>query len=624
MGAKMRLANLKDPEIAKKEDFKNEHAHYPDIMPEGIEKYPFVESRINPIFYEIPDGSKVLDVGCNSGEFLNLLKTKKRCDVTGADISEEMVAAANAKGILAVRCDADKLPFPDASFDVVTLMEVLEHFHEPVPYLKEIRRVLRPDGILLGSCPHANLERYIWDDERLHHQYYTELGIKADMEQAFDEVYLRILNGTEFNFFSFSKSHLANEPCEILFKAGGKNCQPWDQQLRESKLMRVWFGPTQAAATAYYRMLGFAENMDKLGLIQSAYERCPWDQMDERIQSWQKRIRQKLILNQLEAILRMADISIWQVVMNRDVLSFLRCAKDLANNVWAKTMSKKWFVMDIDDDFFNIPSGNMGSHPYQPNSELEWVAQKQVEMSDALICSTQWLADKMKIMFPEKPVFIVPNSIDFEVWDNLDVTQFESKKPGMIRIGYTGCSNHRKDLEMIREPICAILQEFENVEFLFTPQPEPEGMFNGWQGIPRMGVIREWATIDKYPAFIKSWRMDIGIAPLRDNDFNRAKSNLRWLEYSALRVPTVASMVYPFKNSIKDGEDGIIANTSQQWYDALKSLITDESKRRTIGEAAYARVKADYNMELTAKRYAKILEDIRCNEATSRQKSLAS
>jgi glycosyltransferase involved in cell wall biosynthesis len=91
---------------------------------------------------------------------------------------------------------------------------------------------------------------------------------------------------------------------------------------------------------------------------------------------------------------------------------------------------------------------------------------------------------------------------------------------------------------------------------------------------------------------------------------------LRWLEYSALKLPTVASKVYPFKNSIRDGEDGLICNSSQQWYDALKSLITDQSRRQTLGKQAYARVRKDFNMDETAKAYAAILEEIRCNDPT--------
>lgn len=600
----------------------NEHENFPDIMPAGIENYPAIQSRVGPIFYEVPDKSKVLDVGCNSGEFMRLLRDKKGCDVTGAEISLPMIEICKSKGLNVVLCDADKLPFPDESFDVVILMEVLEHFHEPVPYLKEIRRVLRKGGILLGSCPHADLERYIQDDDRPHHQFYNEETITKDFDQAFEQSYIKVLKGAKYQM-SYAGSFLANVNCGILFKVGDKTCEDWDQQMRDVKPLRVWFGPTQLAGTVYYRMLGFAEKMDQLGLIQAGYEHAPWNQVDDRTAGWQKRIRNKVVLNQLEAILRVGDMSVWQITINRDVLAFLRCAKDLSNGPWYQaTGIKKAFVTEIDDNVFDIPSGNVASHPYQPNSEAEWIAQKQIELSDALICSTKFLQDKMAVMFKDKPSYIVPNSLDFEVWDKVPaMTDFPKKAEGELRIGYTGCSNHRKDLERIKEPMMAILKEFPHVKFLMTPQPDENGFFTGWEGIPNMGMVSKWVYIDQYPAFLKSWNIDIGVAPLKDNDFNRAKSNLRWLEYSAIHVPTVASKVYPFKNSIKDGEDGLVCNTSQQWYDALKMLIIDETRRKAIGEAAYERVKRDFNLDTTSRRYAEILKEIQCNVQTSKAKS---
>lgn len=601
----------------------NEHVNFPDIMPDGIENYPSIQSRVNPIFFEVPDNSKVLDIGCNSGEFMRLLRDKKGCKVSGAEISVSMIDICKAKGLNVVLCDADKLPFPDESFDVVILMEVLEHFHEPVPYLQEIRRVLKKDGILLGSCPHADLERYIQHDDRPHHQFYTEESIGKDFEKAgFEQFHIRVLKGSKYQM-SFAGSYLAETDCGILFKVGGKTCEDWDQQMRDVKPLRVWFGPTQLAGTVYYRMLGFAEKMDKLGLIQAGYEHAPWNQIDDRTSGWQKRIRNKVVLNQLEAILRVGDLSVWQITINRDVLAFLRCAKDLSNNQWFQaTGTRKAFITEIDDNIFDIPSGNVASHPYQPNSEAEWIGQKQIELSDALICSTQFLLDKMKVMFPEKPAYLVPNSIDFDVWDTVaPLPDFPKKEDGCLRIGYTGCSNHRKDLELIKEPLSAILKEFPHVRFLMTPQPDQDGFFTGWEGIPNMGMVSKWVYIDQYPAFLKSWDLDIGIAPLKDNDFNRAKSNLRWLEYSAIHIPTVASRVYPFKNSVRAGQDGLICNTSQQWYDALKMLILDAQKRKDIGEAAYRRVKTDFNLETVSRRYAEILKDIACNVQTWKVKS---
>lgn len=610
--------------MTEKEAWLKEYSDYPDTQAEGFET--FHRSRVAPIAYEIPLGSKVLDVGANSGEFMKLLTEKRDCEVSGVDISDVAIAVAKEKGFEVIKCDAAKMPFPDATFDYVVCMEVLSHLVDPAAVVQEIKRVLKPEGILLGSVPHENLERMIWDDARKHQAYYDEPGLRDLLEKSFPFVYVRTLNGAQFSV-AMAPSLLGDKPAEMLFKCGGTNTPDWEEDLNADTKLRVWFGPTQLAGTIYYRMLGFAEKMDKLGLIQSGYEHAPWNQIDDRTKAWQTRIRNKVVLNQLENILKVAHASVWQIVMNRDALAFLRCAKDLANSHWYKATGKrKAFITEIDDNIFDIPSGNVAAHPYQPNSESEWVAQKQIELSDALICSTKFLSDKMQGMFPDKPIHIIPNSLDFDIWDNLKNEDggLPKKDDGIIRIGYTGCSNHRKDLEMIKEPMSAILKEFPHVQFFMTPQPEPGGFFTGWPDVPNMGFVAKWVFIDQYPQFLKSWDLDIGVAPLQDNDFNRSKSNLRWLEYSAIHIPTVTSRVYPFRNSIRHGEDGFICNTSQQWYDALKLMIVDAQKRKEVGEAAYKRVKADFNLETTSRRYAEILKEITCNVQTLRTKSLDS
>ena len=573
-----------------------EHETYPDIMPHGIEEYPFCRSRISPLLYEIPDGSKVLDVGCNSGEFMKLLKEKRNCDVYGIDISRQVVDLAKAKGLNAQVADADKLPYPDKSFDVVCLMETLEHFYDPIPYLKEIRRVLRKNGFLLGSCPHANLENHLWDDARLHHQYYKEENLTKDLKQVFDNVYLRILKGHQFTM-AFANSYLCDEPCEILFKCGGKSVHPWEEALKKAKVTRVWFGFTQLAGTVYYRMRGYADKMNKFG-IESAYEAFKYDGSESQSQ-WQSRITNTIVQNQLDQILRVADISIWQLVQNRYALAFLMCAKDLF---------KKPVLTEIDDWLLDLPAYNVASNPYQPNSEMEWICFEQLKLSDAFIVSTRYMIDHLMDIFPNKPMYLVPNSIDFDIWDNLKPIELDEfkKEPGTIRIGYTGCGNHSGDLELIKMPLLKIIDEFPNVEFMTSHK------YGCFQDVnhPRMKFLNRWTMMDKFPHEVAGWKMDIGIAPLRDNNFNRSKSNLRWLEYSALKIPTIASRVYPFKTSIINGEDGLICNTELEWYEAMKRLIVNEGERITMGNQSYKRVKKGFNMDDIAKYYAEILRDI--------------
>lgn len=137
--------------------------------------------------------------------------------------------------------------------------------------------------------------------------------------------------------------------------------------------------------------------------------------------------------------------------------------------------------------------------------------------------------------------------------------------------------------------------------------------FTSWEDVKhdRVFVNTAWAPIDLFPKMVSSWKGDIGIAPLKDSNFNRAKSNLRWLEYSAMSIPTVASNIYPFKNSIRNGIDGIVCNSTQEWYDAIRSLILDKAKRSRMSAEAYRRVKKDFNMGKIAISYKEILNTIK-------------
>jgi ubiquinone/menaquinone biosynthesis C-methylase UbiE/glycosyltransferase involved in cell wall biosynthesis len=597
--------------MSDKQAFIDDHASYPDVFPEGLQNYPFAKARIEPVIFEVPDGCRVLDVGCNSGEFLKYLKEKKGCEVYGVDISAGMIDLCKTKGLENVQVvDADTLPFPDAHFDVVTLMEVLMFFNEPVTYLKEIRRVLKPTGYLLGTVPHKNLETFLWDDKRKHQRYYTEESLRKDLNEVFDVSKLWVLKGGQFSV-GLADSLLATEPTEMLFKSGGPQTEAWDEQMRKSKALKVYMGFTQLAGDVYFRMRGFADKMREAG-HEIAYEDFNYDGSESQ-NKWQTRIKSRLIQNTLEHLVRVADVSVWQLVGNRMCLAFLQCARDLV---------KKPIVTELDDWIWDLPSYNIAAHPYQPNSEPEWVCTEQLKASSAFVVSTNFIKERLQEMFPDKPVYLVPNALDFAIWDNLKAVEIEpkfKKQEGRIRIGYTGCGNHDGDMEIVKRPILKLLEEFPNVEFL-TSHPFPS-----WNDVThdRFINLNRWVQIDRFPHEMAGWGLDIGIAPLRDNTFNRAKSNLRWLEFGAMHIPTVMSRVRPFKECVTEGVDGLLCSSELEWYQSLKGLILDAEKRKALGETAYTKVKRDYNMDVIAKDYARILEEIKrsCNDQTLKTKS---
>lgn len=103
----------------------------------------------------VEKGQKVLDVACGDGLLLNAL-SQKGAIVSGVDISEEGVKKCKEKGldVSIVDIATEDLPFADDSFDVVTMLDVLEHLYAPEKLLKEATRVSKKYIII--SVPNFN------------------------------------------------------------------------------------------------------------------------------------------------------------------------------------------------------------------------------------------------------------------------------------------------------------------------------------------------------------------------------------------------------------------------------------------------------------------------------------
>jgi SAM-dependent methyltransferase len=143
----------------------------------------------------------VLDVGCNTGYGTILLARFGR-RVVGVDVSPRAIEAATAAAVdgrpefLAI--DGVSLPFADASFDLVTSFQVLEHVLDPVPYLREIARVLRPGGSVVLTTPNAatRLDPGMTPWNPFHVREYHASELEAELRRVFPSVRIRGMFGT--------------------------------------------------------------------------------------------------------------------------------------------------------------------------------------------------------------------------------------------------------------------------------------------------------------------------------------------------------------------------------------------------------------------------------------------
>ena len=103
-----------------------------------------IESIVEKLIFVIPSDSKILDVGCGDG----LLASRLKNELIGIDIQGVDTVEQKKKFIPVELFDGRTLPYPNKSFDVVLLMDVLHHAREPSMLLKECMRVSRKAVII--------------------------------------------------------------------------------------------------------------------------------------------------------------------------------------------------------------------------------------------------------------------------------------------------------------------------------------------------------------------------------------------------------------------------------------------------------------------------------------------
>lgn len=253
------------------------------------------------------------------------------------------------------------------------------------------------------------------------------------------------------------------------------------------------------------------------------------------------------------------------------------------------------FVFDLDDDLFSIPYWNPAAAGMK-TSAYQARLLAILRMSSHITTTNDALGRKLASKHPV-PYTVIPNCViasRFTPRANTTKT---------LRIGWAGSSTHYRDLAHAL-PAIARLQRERDLTF----DDRVVFVVMGWKGDTDAGNIFDQAGVcveyhpfvqpHKYPDALAALRLDIALAPLEPCTFNESKSPIKWEEYSALGVPTVASPVGPYR-AIIHGETGLLAAHAQDYYRKLLRLADDSVLRRTIGAQARVHVEYEYGAETT-------------------------
>jgi glycosyltransferase involved in cell wall biosynthesis len=119
--------------------------------------------------------------------------------------------------------------------------------------------------------------------------------------------------------------------------------------------------------------------------------------------------------------------------------------------------------------------------------------------------------------------------------------------------------------------------------------------------------VRPW-SLERETADLRE--MDIGVYPLPDEEWVLGKSGLKALQYMGVGVPVVASRIGAACEFIRDGDNGFLAGSRDEWVDRISRLILDPELRARMGTAGRATVEDRFSVRVTAPAYLRIVESV--------------
>jgi len=277
-------------------------------------------------------------------------------------------------------------------------------------------------------------------------------------------------------------------------------------------------------------------------------------------------------------------------------------------------------IYEIDDYLHGIsplsPAYHTYNHPQIKRNRFANI-NAYLQEATALTVSTDYLKKLYTKFNPN--IYVLPNCLDYAIF-NPENTRRKPYHGDEIWIGWAGSYTHVPDIQIIVDPLSKILRDFPQTKLVI-------GGWNGrytsssgrqfylWEAIPAERLIHLPWTHDphQYPKMLAQF--DIGLAPLADIPFNRCKSNIKYLEYVACSVPVIASNVEPYTKTIKDRHTGILVTTDKQkvaksWYEAIKTLILDESLRRTLADNGKLFAKQNFDIAIRIGEWKEVYQEI--------------
>ena len=248
------------------------------------------------------------------------------------------------------------------------------------------------------------------------------------------------------------------------------------------------------------------------------------------------------------------------------------------------------FIFDFDDAVF-VPYVSP-ANGYLSYLKFPGKTRTICRLAAHVIAGNAYLADYAREV--NDRVTVVPTTIDTEKYA---VGEREENDPPVV--GWSGSYSTAQHLDTLRPALQRLARrERFRLRVIGAPGYRVEGVdveAMPWRAETEVADLR---------------RIDIGVMPLPDEPWSRGKCGLKALQYMALGIPTVCSPVGVNSEIIREGENGHLAATEDEWVEKLSHLLRSAEPRRRLGRAGRASVEERYSAKGQAPRVFQIIESV--------------
>lgn len=270
---------------------------------------------------------------------------------------------------------------------------------------------------------------------------------------------------------------------------------------------------------------------------------------------------------------------------------------------FVKEFSDKPVLLDIDDNIFAVSPYLPARQQYHPNGPAIKIHEEIAKYVDRIIVSTASLEEIYK---EYNEVSIIENGIKYVL---------AKKVHDGINIGFMCSGSHLENAQIIEPAIIQVLSKYANVRFYYTKafggfmERVPDKIKDQVNFVP-------FYPLKNYLQYVNNLNLDIGLAPLMRNDFNRCKSNIRVLEYWQNQVSVIASPLDEYAKTIDHGFNGYLSG-DDEWVHWLSDLIENPDRRNYFIQNSLRSLK-EYDVSKSAQKYYDVLREMTNGNETGR------